>query len=199
MQNFTISFNLLGSKSCPPNFYNVTILQDLTVCTSDDYEFGYKYSVPFGGFSSCNQGNPLASISKSNQLTAKLELHGAKPTCGDGYSQHPAAIDNNCLVHYCVKANSFGRGEKEIPIVLPPFQNYDEMFAEEVMMIAIPDVNESSIAIIVLGSLLGFVIAAVVCFVGLKKFRAMRSSAAENEHSPLINNDSPTGYQSIDA
>lgn len=147
----------------------MTILQDLTVCISNDYKAGYKYSIPFGGFFSCNQGNPLASVTSTSQNNITLKNTAAKPTCGDGYTQHPAGIDNDCLVSYCVKANSFGSEYKEITIVLPPFQNYDEMFAEEAMLNGIPVISGSSIAIIVLGSLLGLIISGIACFVGLKK------------------------------
>ena len=31
----------------------------MQVCLSDDYELGFQQSVPFGGFFSCNTGNPL--------------------------------------------------------------------------------------------------------------------------------------------
>ena len=31
----------------------------MQVCVSDDYELGFQQSVPFGGFFSCNTGNPL--------------------------------------------------------------------------------------------------------------------------------------------
>lgn len=125
---------------------------------SYDYEFGYKYSVPFGGFFSCNEGNPLAA-------NRRLLTTAARFSCGDGYSQHVAAIDNDCLINYCVKANSFGSGQKDIPIVLPPFQNYDEMFAEEFMLKEIPIVLSRSP--IVLGTLFGItiLILCIVCYV----------------------------------
>ena len=31
----------------------------MQICVSDDYELGFQQSVPFGGFFSCNTGNPL--------------------------------------------------------------------------------------------------------------------------------------------
>ncbi|XP_037049520.1 macrophage-expressed gene 1 protein-like [Bradysia coprophila] len=188
-----------GSKNCPPNFSEVSILQDLTVCASNDYEFGYKYSIPFGGFFSCRAGNPLASISLSNEKNAKLLLTASKATCGDGYSQHAAAIDNDCLINYCVKANSFGFGQNEIPIQLPPFQNYDEMFAEEETKQLPVVINRSSVVSIVLGTLLGFVVLANVLFVAVKCFlRRRRSRAEDNERKSLLGNTATTSeYESI--
>lgn len=189
------------------------------MCTSDDYEFAYKYSVPFGGFFSCNQGNPLASISLSNERNKTLEMAAASSTCPQGkisafvfcesyyvlkctkiiigYSQHPAAIDYDCLINYCVKANSFGSGQKEIPIELPPFQNYDEMFAEEALTIEISVVNQS-IVIIILATLLGFAILAVETCIAMKKSRRNKFNGdVNNERGPLNNNKERAGYQSL--
>ena len=45
----------------------------MQVCVSDDYELGLPQSVPFGGFFSCNTGNPLA---------AKKAADGAKGSNG---------------------------------------------------------------------------------------------------------------------
>lgn len=81
--------------------------------------------------------------------------------------------------------------------MMPPFQNYDEMFAEEAVKIATPVISESSVVIIVLGVSLGIVISAIVLFVGVRKCRAVRTNAARNECCSLITNDAPEGYQSI--
>ena len=45
--------------SCPLKFYNLRFGATMQVCVSDDYELGFQQSVPFGGFFSCNAGNPL--------------------------------------------------------------------------------------------------------------------------------------------
>ena len=45
--------------SCPLKFYPLLFGATMQVCVSDDYELGYQQSVPFGGFFSCNAGNPL--------------------------------------------------------------------------------------------------------------------------------------------
>ena len=45
--------------SCPDRFYALRFGATMQVCVSDDYELGFQQSVPFGGFFSCNTGNPL--------------------------------------------------------------------------------------------------------------------------------------------
>lgn len=180
----------------------VDIMKHLHVCVSADYELGFKYSVPFGGFFTGTEGNPLAAISLKNKKTATLKLQSAKSTCGVGYSQHTAGIVNNVMIFYCVKANSFGSGQKELPIVLPPFQNYDDMFAEEeaLMISVIPVVHESPITIIVLGTLLGFVISGILCFIAWKKCTGRTTNdAGRSERTALITDNEPVaaGYQTI--
>lgn len=49
------------TRSCPAKFYPLTFGAQMTVCVSDDYELGFQHSVPFGGFFSCQYGNPLAA------------------------------------------------------------------------------------------------------------------------------------------
>lgn len=172
----------------------MTILRDLTVCTSREYELGYKYAVPFGGFFSCHQGNPLASITTNGTTTTTLKTDTAKFACATGYSQHPAAIDNDCLISYCVKANSFGSGHKDLRISLPPFQNYDVIFAQEAITREVPVINGMSIAVIVLGTLLGLVILGIISFVVFKKWKENKEY---NDRSSLIVNNDQTGYQSL--
>lgn len=48
------------ARSCPHKFYPLIFGGKMRVCVSDDYELGFKSSVPFGGFFSCVFGNPLA-------------------------------------------------------------------------------------------------------------------------------------------
>jgi hypothetical protein len=56
-----ISNVVTQQKNCPQYFHAIRIAEDLTICVSDDFENGFKYSIPFNGFFSCQQGNPLAS------------------------------------------------------------------------------------------------------------------------------------------
>lgn len=75
------------------------------ICLSNDYEAGTISSVPFGGFFSCQSGNPLAR---------------GEYRCPPQYSQHLAAISDGCQVLYCVQSVEFTGGQLK-PIRLPPF------------------------------------------------------------------------------
>ncbi|XP_071951120.1 macrophage-expressed gene 1 protein-like [Antedon mediterranea] len=112
---------LTETQACPNTFYPLRMGSDLFVCVNDDYELGYRYSVPFAGFFSCSAGNPLSldgkttyasdSISKEpvNNLAMFLKEGGPSSwpqRCPSGYSQHLAAIDNDCRIDFCVKANA---------------------------------------------------------------------------------------------
>ncbi len=77
----------------------------MRICLSNDYEAGAVSSVPFGGFFSCQSGNPLA---------------GDQYRCPPQYSQHLAAISDGCQVLYCVQSGEFTGGQLK-PIRLPPF------------------------------------------------------------------------------
>ena len=50
---------VVQDHGCPLKFYPLRFGATMQVCVSDDYELGYQQSVPFGGFFSCNAGNPL--------------------------------------------------------------------------------------------------------------------------------------------
>ena len=122
-------------KTCPTKYYDVQILQDLHVCISTDYELGYKYSIPFGGFFSCNHGNPLYTrlkrvfntfSSKGKQVTDQY-VRG----CPNGYTQHSASIDQECLINYCVKAGSFSV-HGYLPVIMPPYHDPHVMFDDDV-------------------------------------------------------------------
>lgn len=116
------------SKSCPLKFYNLTILNNLHVCVSDDYELGAQFSLPFAGFISCNAGNPLAlkerfSLLKSNRLNSFMLAQGVASypkACPYGYSQHLAVIENGCKIEYCVKSGSLS-AEGLPKVKRPPF------------------------------------------------------------------------------
>ncbi|KAL1270059.1 hypothetical protein QQF64_032348 [Cirrhinus molitorella] len=94
------------SHDCPPNYFAQTFLTNgMRICLSNDYETGTVSSVPFGGFFSCRNGNPLASY---------------QYRCPPQYSQHLAAISDGCQVLYCVQSAEFTGGQLK-PIHLPPF------------------------------------------------------------------------------
>ena len=89
---------LTNAHDCPPTFTPLHIASDTTICVSDDYENSEKYSIPFGGFFSCQQGNPLANKYYTTAPSPK--------TCPSGYSEHLATIDEGCEVNYCTKTKS---------------------------------------------------------------------------------------------
>ncbi|XP_026887494.2 macrophage expressed 1, tandem duplicate 1 [Electrophorus electricus] len=97
---------LTKSRSCPPHFFAQMFLSSgMTICLSNDYEAATRFSVPFGGFFSCQSTNLLA---------------GSQSRCPPQFSQHLAAISDGCQVLYCVQSGIFTGGELP-PIQLPPF------------------------------------------------------------------------------
>ncbi|XP_052059148.1 macrophage-expressed gene 1 protein-like [Mytilus californianus] len=95
------------SQSCPRFYLPLTITSNVHVCVSDDYELGTAFAVPFGGFYSCSNGNPMASVNASK-------------SCPHGYSSHLATIDNNCEIMYCV-FTGFLSNLKSPLLKIPPF------------------------------------------------------------------------------
>ncbi|XP_067268713.1 macrophage-expressed gene 1 protein-like [Pseudorasbora parva] len=94
------------SYSCPPNFFAQKFLASgMTVCLSTDYVTATKYSVPFGGFFSCQSGNPFAM---------------GQARCPPQFSQNLAAISDGCQILYCVQSGVFSGGQIK-PVRLPPF------------------------------------------------------------------------------
>lgn len=134
----TVSNPLTQTKACPLFFYPLNIGSDMKVCVSDDYELGFQYSVPFAGFYSCKNGNPLMhrAVSQSNKLQASANVHTMgsffrssqenwPKGCPNGYSQHMANVENGCEIDYCVKADAFSAHGLP-PIRQPPFMPLPE-------------------------------------------------------------------------
>ncbi|XP_072537323.1 macrophage-expressed gene 1 protein-like [Salminus brasiliensis] len=97
---------LTKSRSCPPNFFAQKFLSNgFVVCLSNNYETATRFSVPFGGFFSCQSTNLLA---------------GGQSRCPPQFSQHLADISDGCQILFCVQSGIFTGGELN-PIVLPPF------------------------------------------------------------------------------
>jgi hypothetical protein len=95
------------SKSCPQYFRAMIIASNIRICISDDYELGAKSAVPFGGFYSCQHGNPLVNGTYTK-------------SCPEGFSNHLASIDHNCEIQYCIRTGQLS--ELKFPTVqLPPF------------------------------------------------------------------------------
>lgn len=106
---------MTNAQSCPAGYIPLSLFESLKVCVSQDYELGYRFSVPFGGFFSCIMGNPLVSSDTSKDVGAP-----SLKKCPGGFSQHLAIISDGCLVSYCVKAGIFTGGSL-LPVRLPPY------------------------------------------------------------------------------
>ena len=110
------------------------------MCVSDDYELGFQFALPFAGFFSCNSGNPLAVPCSKPQGDKKPQGKNVKrvpsvevflegdsagtfkgpQSCPRGYTQHLLAVDNECEINYCVKANSLARLTSTV-VKTPPY------------------------------------------------------------------------------
>lgn len=106
---------LTNAQSCPAGYFPLRLFENLKVCASQDYELGYRFSAPFGGFFSCTVGNPLVNAALSRDLEAP-----SLRKCPGGFSQHLAIISDGCQVSYCVKAGLFTGGTLP-PARLPPY------------------------------------------------------------------------------
>ena len=131
----TMDNQVTGNKDCPEGFFSLSMLQDTKLCVSDDYEEGTAKALPFGGFSSCCMGNPLAAegnrpvgvnaSKKQSMLRQYMAEVGGKPKswpkkCPEGYSQHMAAVEDGCEVRYCVRSKDVDTPEIP-PVKRPPF------------------------------------------------------------------------------
>lgn len=105
---------LTGAQSCPSGYLQLKLFDDLRVCVSQDYESSIQYSVPFGGFFSCQVGNPLGGQHRGTPEDPYVKR------CPSGFSQHLALISDSCQVNYCVQAGIFTGGSLP-PARLPPF------------------------------------------------------------------------------
>ncbi|XP_061295667.1 macrophage-expressed gene 1 protein-like [Bos javanicus] len=115
-----------GAQACPSSFFPLTLLGDLKVCVSSDWELGVAHAVPFGGFFSCQVGNPLAAQARGQGSEFLKEVFNLSVTvdhpmtCPAGYSQHPAYLSSGCQILYCLRAG-FLLNPQQLMIRLPPF------------------------------------------------------------------------------
>ncbi|KAK6993902.1 macrophage-expressed 1 protein [Biomphalaria glabrata] len=130
---------LTGAMNCPAGFYPRSIFYDMFICISDDFEQHSGSSIPFGGFFTCNIGNPLAmdayntndlKASNGNSLKSFLVGSGEEgypKKCPDGFSQHLVAIKEGCAIHYCVRTGSLN-SPNITTVKRPPFMRVPETF-----------------------------------------------------------------------
>ncbi|XP_066108936.1 macrophage-expressed gene 1 protein-like [Saccopteryx bilineata] len=117
---------LTGGQTCPSYFYPLTLFGDLRVCVSSDFELCAAQAVPFGGFFSCQVGNPLAGFTKGQSPGLLQEMfYQDNPTthpmkCPAGYSQHQAYLSDGCQVLYCLRAGVL-LDQEQAAVRMPPF------------------------------------------------------------------------------
>ena len=105
---------ITGARSCPMFFYPLHFGEDIKVCVSNDIEAS-SYSIPFGGFDSCTNGNPLAASSKQFQ-------QGVYPhQCPCHYNQFLVTVDQGCIINYCSSVEAFKK-QSPHPPRLPPYK-----------------------------------------------------------------------------
>lgn len=114
----TESNPVTGTMGCPRFFVPLRMGEDIQVCVSSDYERGYAYAVPFGGFDSCLVGNPMATKS-----TTEAESASWPRDCPHGYAQHLVTVDEGCEIDFCVIRNAF-QHKGLLPAKLPPFHKH---------------------------------------------------------------------------
>ncbi|XP_020940395.1 macrophage-expressed gene 1 protein-like [Sus scrofa] len=114
------------AQTCPSSYYPLTLFGELKVCVSSDSELGAAPAVPFGGFFSCQVGNPLAGLLKNQSPGLLKEVFYQDSStkypmkCPAGYSQHQAYLFNGCQVLYCLPAGAL-LSQQLAAVRLPPF------------------------------------------------------------------------------
>lgn len=125
--NNKVSNPLTGSHGCPSAFYALKMgSSGLQVCLSRDFELGQEHAFEFGGFFSCQSGNPyvlhqrgLDARSIANYILHQEPSNWPK-RCPNGFAQHLADIDGACEIMYCIRSHSF-RQAKRAFVRRPPF------------------------------------------------------------------------------
>nr|XP_028593969.1 macrophage-expressed gene 1 protein-like [Podarcis muralis] len=114
------------TRACPAYFFPLVLFDNLKVCVSSDYEMGSRFAVPFGGFFSCQSGNPLAGLLKGQSPGVLQDFfYQDSPTkypmkCPAGHSQHKAYLSDGCQILYCLQAGTLF-AQQLAPLKLPPF------------------------------------------------------------------------------
>ena len=110
---------ITGARSCPPYFYPLHFGQDIWVCVSSDAD-GEEHNIPFGGFDSCTNGNPLAA--SVNQFKEGIYPH----RCGKHYSQFLVTVDEGCEINFCADIIAIKKQQPHPPR-LPPYHALPRM------------------------------------------------------------------------
>ena len=109
-----------GTMSCPQHFLPIHFGEDIQVCVSSDYELGSAAAVPFAGFQSCRNGNPLAAPTAVRNDSSRWPK-----ACPQTYTKHLVTVDKGCEINFCIFAGSFDQLSL-LPALLPPFMVHPE-------------------------------------------------------------------------
>ena len=111
---------LTNTMGCPQYFIPLKLGNYISVCVSTDYEKALQYAVSFGGFETCQSGNPLA-----------METFNSDPNtwphqCPHGYTSYFGGVEHGCDINMCIKSNAMNsRAYNELlPPKLPPFHHH---------------------------------------------------------------------------
>ena len=102
---------------CPPYFIPLKVGNYLSVCVSTEFELGFRYSVPFGGFETCHSGNPLSKDTFSEDSSSWPH------ECPHGYTRYFGGVEHGCDINICVKKGTLALESYGLlqPPKLPPF------------------------------------------------------------------------------
>ena len=112
---------LTNTMGCPQYFVPLKIGNYLNICVSTDYQLGYRYSVPFGGFETCLSGNPLARENFNE------DPNSWPHECPHGYTRYFGGVEHGCDINICVKSGALKSSSYNytlFPPRLPPFHTH---------------------------------------------------------------------------
>ena len=114
-----LAFNpFTAARSCPSFYQPSSFGKDVKVCTSSDLELGGPDAIKFGGFFSCNIGNPLVDGPNVTTDSSKWTR-----TCPSGYSQHLVIVEVGCEINVCLETGSYKpKALNLVPPSLPPYR-----------------------------------------------------------------------------
>ena len=121
---------LTRTHGCPNHFQSLKFTSKGHVCVSGDNELGRPQSLPFGGFHSCDAGNPLT----------KSKQRPYPKSCPEGFSQHLALVDDDCEIKYCLRSGALS-SILETPIQRPPYMDLPDSFMNKTKESYIFDMN----------------------------------------------------------
>ena len=103
--------------SCPQYFVPLKVGNYIRLCVSTEYDVALEYAVPFGGFETCQTGNPLA------RKTFSSDPNTWPHQCPQGYTSYFGAVEHGCDINICIKSGAFKSPtyNKLLPPRLPPF------------------------------------------------------------------------------